>query len=350
MKSNDGAMKRVLNLALVVLLAAGIVGLLLVGCLSRGGERPAGPEMVGMTTPNWTNYTNLGVATSVAVGGDLTVTGVTVNGPGKFVAPTAGATATPALVVDSLAAASNILEVRDAATPVFTINNGGAFTATGAGTYSSGQTINAWAKVAGPTAVGTATPALVVDTTGVSNIFEARKAATPMVSISGAGNTTIAGTLDVTGAATFSGAITAPKDTAHFGLPSVISTTVVYSAASGTVATIGAGEVWFIHAVYAKVNTNFDCTGDNCTLQIGDGNDANGLLDLVDAELQAADTEGTGAPAGWQGFMSTDTIGAYLAQGLGFVYAGAETIDWAVGGTSPAAGSADIYVVYTRVY
>lgn len=39
-------------------------------------------------------------------------------------APTAIATATPALVVDS-AGVSNILEVRDAATPVFAIRNGG---------------------------------------------------------------------------------------------------------------------------------------------------------------------------------------------------------------------------------
>ena len=36
------------------------------------------------------------------------------------------------------------------------------------------------------------------------------------------------------------------------------------------------------------------------TLVIGDGNDADGFCVLADAELQAADTEGTGWAAGWQ--------------------------------------------------
>ena len=105
-----------------------------------------------------------------------------------------------------------------------------------------------------------------------------------------------------------------------------------------------------IHAVYVQVTSNFNCTGDNCTLQIGDGGDANGLVDLVDAELQAAAVDVTGAAAGWMGFMS-DTRGAYLADGSAFVYApsAAETIDFAVGGTDPAAGAATVYVVYTRI-
>lgn len=104
--------------------------------------------------------------------------------------------------------------------------------------------------------------------------------------------------------------------------------------------------------MYVSVTTNFDCDGDDCTLQIGDDGDVNGLLDLADAELQTTDTEGTGAPAGWQGFMSSDTVGAYLAQGLGFVYLGAQTIDIAIddtGATDPSAGAATVYIVYTRV-
>lgn len=40
--------------------------------------------------------------------------------------PTAATTATPAALIDSLAAGTNLLEIRDAATPVFTIRNGGA--------------------------------------------------------------------------------------------------------------------------------------------------------------------------------------------------------------------------------
>lgn len=137
----------------------------------------------------------------------------------------------------------------------------------------------------------------------------------------------------------------------NIGLPSVISTTVAYTPTSGTIATVGASELWLVHAVYANVTADWDTAGNNdATLNIGDGNDADGLLDLDDAELQAADTEGTGAPAGWQGFMSTDARGAYLANGHGFIYGATDTIDYACGGTAADAGTATIYVVYTRVY
>jgi hypothetical protein len=145
-------------------------------------------------------------------------------------------------------------------------------------------------------------------------------------------------------------------DTENVGvLPSVVSTAFTYTAAaggSGTIATIAAGEIWLVHEVYVNVTTDFDATGDDVLLTIGDGNDPNGLLDLVDAELQTAATEGTGAPAGWQGFMGTGVRGAYLAEGLGFVYSGTETIDWLVDETSGetiTAGAATVYVIYTRI-
>lgn len=157
--------------------------------------------------------------------------------------------------------------------------------------------------------------------------------------------------LVVTDAATIGGITTVPTDTEHIGLMT-IDAAAVLSDTDGALWTVGTGEVWFVHAVYCHVTTNFDCTGDDCTLQIGDGNDANGLLDLVDAELQAADTEGTGAAAGWQGFMSSGTRGAYLAEGLGFVYT-ADTIDIDIEDTSastdPTAGAATCYIVYTRI-
>ena len=156
-------------------------------------------------------------------------------------------------------------------------------------------------------------------------------------------NLTVTGTVDFSGA----GGLTFGDSVENLLMPTVDSASIVYTS-TGALWTAAESEVWFIHAVYCHVTTNFDCTGDNCTLTIGDGNDANGFLDLADAELQAADTEGTGAPAGWQGFMSTDTIGAYLAEGLGFVYTN-DTIDLAIGGTDPAAGAATCYLVYTRI-
>lgn len=132
-------------------------------------------------------------------------------------------------------------------------------------------------------------------------------------------------------------------------LPTVASANITY-ATTTDLFTVGDGEVWFVHDVLVNVTANYDCTGDDCTLGIGDGNDDNGLADLIDAELQAADTEGTGFAAGWQGQLA-DTKGAFLADG-NFVYApsgAAEGIDATVGGTDPAAGAATIYIVYTRI-
>jgi hypothetical protein len=95
-------------------------------------------------------------------------------------APTAIATATPAMVVDSLGV-SNLFEVRDAATPIFAINNGGAIVESGQMTNNSNMIVSA------PTAIATAQPALVVDSLGVSRLFEVRDAATPVMGVSNGG-------------------------------------------------------------------------------------------------------------------------------------------------------------------
>ena len=75
----------------------------------------------------------------------------------------------------------------------------------------------------------------------------------------------------------------------------------------------------------------------------------------ADAELQKADTEGTGFSAGWQG-MAAGTIGAYL-DGIdsGFVMAATTvpiTITYLIdetSGESITTGAATIYVTYTRI-
>ena len=158
---------------------------------------------------------------------------------------------------------------------------------------------------------------------------------------------TITDGLTVAGATTLAGVITAPIDTNHVGLPSIQSTVITTDTTN--VFTVGATEVWFITALYCNVTTNFDCTGDNCTLIIGDGNDTNGFLILTDAEMQAADAEITGATAGWKG-QHSDSVGAYLAHASanGFVYTN-DGIDADFGGTGVENGSMTCYVVYTRI-
>jgi hypothetical protein len=171
------------------------------------------------------------------------------------------------------------------------------------------------------------------------------------------GSATASGTLAVTGMTTHTGGETTVVNVENIGQPTWLSVPITWTAAAGgtgTVATIGAGEVWVIHDVLIETTTNFDCTGDDVTLVVGDGNTAAGFLDLADADLQAAVTEGTGFSAGWIG-QDDDNAGVYLDETeYGFVYdeASAETIDWLLDETSGetiTAGAATIYVFYTRI-
>lgn len=135
------------------------------------------------------------------------------------------------------------------------------------------------------------------------------------------------------------------------GSMSSITSAAVITTSNGTLWTVPASQTWVVHRVICNITTNFDCTGDDCALIIGDGNDTDGFLVLADAELQAADTEGTGFAAGWQGLVAA-TVGAYLDPEGTFVYAATDTIDIDVrdasAGTNPTAGAATCYLDYSR--
>jgi hypothetical protein len=172
---------------------------------------------------------------------------------------------------------------------------------------------------------------------------------TGTVAVTGA--ETVGTTLGVTGMTTHTGGETTLVNVENIGQPTWLTVPITTSA-TGTVATIGAGEIWVIHDVLFKVTTNYDSGESNdCTLTVGDGNVEAGFLDLDDADLQAAFTEGTGFSAGWLG-MDDDQTGVYLDETeYGFVYdeSGAETIDYAIGGTGTENGVGTIYVFYTRI-
>ena len=159
-------------------------------------------------------------------------------------------------------------------------------------------------------------------------------------------------TADFAGAVTFQSTLNQALNLENVGmLPTVITATVVYTPASGTVATIGDGEIWLVVDVFYNVATNFDCTGDDCTVDVGDGSDADGLLNCADADVQTTYTDYTGSAAGWGGLDGSAPSGAYNVGGP-HIYApsgSAETIDYAIGGTDPAAGSMTVYVVYYRL-
>jgi len=184
------------------------------------------------------------------------------------------------------------------------------------------------------------------------------------------GNIDGEGDLDINGAANLDevdvdGVMNLVVGTEHIGIPSVVSTAITYTAAaggSGTVATIGDGEIWFVHDILVNVTTEFDATaGDDEALIIGDGNDEDGFLVLDHTDLTATYNEGvTGHAAGWLGKIEAN-VGVYFdpdgTDGFHnntFVYApsGAdETIDWALTctGDDCTAGAATIYVIYTRI-
>lgn len=86
----------------------------------------------GITTIN----NNATITGTLGVGGAQTNTGVV-----KITAPTAVATATPAMILNNLGVGNNILEVQDSGTPVFKISNAGVVTGNVLQYAASGQRI-----------------------------------------------------------------------------------------------------------------------------------------------------------------------------------------------------------------
>ncbi len=254
-------------------------------------------------------------------GGNFTTT----NG-GIIAAPTAQATGVPALAIDN-AGVSNILEVRDGGSAVFSVEDGGNFVTTNGGV------------VAAPTAQATAVPAFEVDSAGVSKILEVNDAASPVFSIINGGG------------------VVQPLEIEHLGTGETHVTLIItFTAAaggSGTVATIGANETWLVRRVLISVTTNFDATGDDVTLDIGDDLDVDGFLNLADADLQAAATDYTGAQPGWQGLDGATPTGIYIIGGPHIYETDGtpQTIDWLLDETSGetiSAGELTLHLFYTR--
>lgn len=134
---------------------------------------------------------------SVANGGGVTMSGSLSPSGGQSVspnlvvaAPTSLATTTPVLIVNGAGNVGNLVEVRRNSTPQFVIGPAGAVTVNQAVTENGGSTNNVWSRVAAPTAIATATPAAVVDSAGVSNLLEVRKNATPVFTVGNAGAVT----------------------------------------------------------------------------------------------------------------------------------------------------------------
>ena len=165
----------------------------------------------------------------------------------------------------------------------------------------------------------------------------------------------VEGTTELDGAVNLDGVITNADGLEHMMLPSYATAAFTYTAAAGgtvNLFSIGAGEEWLVHKIVVEVTSNWNCTGDDCVVLIGDGGDNDGFCVLADAELQTADTEGTGWEAGWQCQVAA-TRGVYQDGTGGFIYddASAETIDAFISaaGNDLSAGAATAHIWYTRI-
>lgn len=113
---------------------------------------------------------------SVTTSGDMDIIGgLGVTGNVAIAGPTAIATATPALYVNNLGV-SQPLSINDGGTELLGVINGGGIV------------------IAAPTAIATGVPVVVIDSSGgLSNLFEIRDSATPVVQVNDGGLTDLGG-------------------------------------------------------------------------------------------------------------------------------------------------------------
>lgn len=157
-------------LSLVVALSLAVFA----GCAGRCGRGPFAPqavrERIAIDSGQSDSYIYYGYDLRFYSDDHATeIHRIDSAGGAQFSAPTAVATATPALLVNN-AGVSKIADFQDGGTSQLEVLDGGGV------------------QVAAPTAVATAQPALQVDSAGVSNILEIRDAATPVFAVNNGGD------------------------------------------------------------------------------------------------------------------------------------------------------------------
>ena len=146
----------------------------------------------------------------------------------------------------------------------------------------------------------------------------------------------------------------------NIGIPTWIKTTVDHTIGAGgttAVATVASSEIWVVHDVLVHVTETAATTaGTDATLAVGTGEQTDGFCTETETELNDNQQNGTGFAEGWvcntmaeRGIFFDEGTGAGVG---GFILESTETIDaiWAAGaGDDITAGTADIYVMYTRL-
>lgn len=180
-------------------------------------------------------------------------------------------TATPSLMVNS-SGAGVLFQVRDASTPVFSVNDGGGVTMTGSFSPSGGQSVSPNLVVSAPTAIATATPGLYINNAGAHNSLVIAKNATPNFTVGNSGTITglvlqygasgkkqVCGTTTITGTGNIPTTLATPEyilltlaedvtgDHAHVSYANAAATVtakVWNSAATPAASSVGASVAW----------------------------------------------------------------------------------------------------------
>ena len=146
--------------------------------------------------------------------------------------------------------------------------------------------------VAAPTVVATATPALMVDSAGVSRLFEVRDAATPVFSVNNGGSVTRVGNDALTGNLTITGAASVSSNLTVTGV-GILSTRARLTAQ--TVLTVTNGAAFTATGVYQGIIAGSEVTPTITAGTAGDlliivntGTNVVNLADTGTAKLTAA--------------------------------------------------------------
>jgi hypothetical protein len=150
---------------------------------------------------------------------------------------------------------------------------------------SQGVTDLSGLKVAAPTEVATATPAVVIDSNGVSNLLEIRDASTPVVSVNDGGNTDFAGTVQLGSGNRYPLEYASASRLVYFGLTSAFTgTTDILSTTHGCTTAVS--------AVLCAIDDPDDDAGDAfiCIGTVDDGDVTINALDTADDASTEVDT------------------------------------------------------------
>ncbi len=167
--------------------------------------------------------------------------------------------------------------------------------------------VASYAKLAVPTAVATATPGMLIDSAAVSALLELRKAATPVFQVNGSGNVDAEGTLNIAGASTLTGNVSLGGTLSVTGastLTGTVSTGGDLTVGNGliltaqTAITVTDGAAFAVTGSYQPIQAASEVTP---TITIPAAGTVVTLINVSNQTINIADTGNQVLSAAWAG-------------------------------------------------